>query len=104
MASNPKFNPDSSRLLANNDHALCLLRPTGVVFDFKQSSFKKLSKLVDRLEKDKVLTQKVIRKQDNITAVNRQHPRLQALGEEEVGEGGHSGTQAGRVGLERKCE
>jgi hypothetical protein len=47
-----------------------------VVFDFKQSSYKKLGKLLDKFEKDKVLTQKVIRKQDNISAINRSHPLL----------------------------
>ena len=50
-----------------------------MTFDFKQSKYKKLGKLLDKFEKDKaggagVLTQKVIRKQDHISAVNRSHP------------------------------
>ncbi|KAL4422679.1 hypothetical protein ABPG75_008876 [Micractinium tetrahymenae] len=49
-------------------------RPEGVTFDMKQSKYKKLSKLLDKFEKDKVITQKVVRKQDCITAVNRSHP------------------------------
>jgi translation initiation factor 2D len=50
------------------------LKPQGVFFDFKASKYKKLSKLLDRLEKDKVLTQKQIRKQDHISGVDRSHP------------------------------
>lgn len=50
------------------------LRPEGVTFDFKASTkYKKLSKLLDKFEKDKVLTQKQIRKQDHISAINRSH-------------------------------
>ncbi|GAB4820011.1 hypothetical protein N2152v2_007057 [Parachlorella kessleri] len=52
-------------------------KPEGVVFDFKQSSYKKLGKLLDKFEKEKVLTQKVIRKQDNISAISRSHALLQ---------------------------
>lgn len=51
-------------------------RPDGVVFDFKKSKFKKLSKLLDKLEKDRMLTQKQIRKQDHISAVNRTHQAI----------------------------
>jgi translation initiation factor 2D len=54
-------------------------RPDGVVFDFKKSKFKKLSKLLDKLEKDKMLTQKQIRKQEHITAVNRTHQAIAAF-------------------------
>jgi len=38
------------------------LKLEGLPFDFKQSKYKKLSKLLDALERDKVLTQKNIRK------------------------------------------
>ncbi len=54
------------------------LRPEGVIFDFKASKkYKKLSKLLDVFEKKKVLTTKVIRKQDHISAVDRTHPILE---------------------------
>ncbi|PRW32977.1 Eukaryotic translation initiation factor 2D [Chlorella sorokiniana] len=49
-------------------------KPEGVMLDIKASKYKKLSKLLDKFEKDKVITQKVVRKQDCITAVNRSHP------------------------------
>ncbi|KAI7845764.1 hypothetical protein COHA_000678 [Chlorella ohadii] len=49
-------------------------KPEGVMLDIKASKYKKLSKLLDNFEKDKVITQKVVRKQDCITAVNRSHP------------------------------
>ena len=53
------------------------LRPDGITFDFKTSTkYKKLSKLLDKYEKDKVLTQKQIRKQDHISSVNRSHPLI----------------------------
>ncbi|KAL6769697.1 hypothetical protein ACKKBG_A32020 [Auxenochlorella protothecoides x Auxenochlorella symbiontica] len=51
-------------------------RPPGVTFDLKQSKYKKLSKLLDKFSKDKVITQKVVRKQDTISAVDRNHPQL----------------------------
>lgn len=54
------------------------LRPEGVALDLKASRYKKLSKLLDAFEKDKVMTQKQVRKQDHITAVNRSHPRYLA--------------------------
>ena len=49
-------------------------KPAGVVFDMKASKYKKLGKLLDHFEKLKVLTQKVIRKQDHISALDRTHP------------------------------
>lgn len=45
-----------------------------MTFDLKQSRYKKLSKLLDMFSKDKVITQKVVRKQDTISAVDRNHP------------------------------
>ncbi|EFN52364.1 hypothetical protein CHLNCDRAFT_138791 [Chlorella variabilis] len=49
-------------------------KPEGVMYDMKQSKYKKLGKLLDKFSKDGVITQKVVRKQDCITAVNRSHP------------------------------
>ena len=56
------------------------LRPPGLPsFDFKASTkYKKLSRLLDTFEKDKVITIKQIRKQDHISAVNRFHPLMEA--------------------------
>lgn len=67
------------------------LKPEGVTFDFKQSKYKKLSKLLDAFEKEKVLTQKQIRKQDHISAVHRTHPLL-------AGWKGMPGAQHGAAG------
>lgn len=50
------------------------LKPDGITYDFKKSKYKKLSKLLDKFEKERALTQKQIRKQDHISAVNRDHP------------------------------
>lgn len=76
-------------------------RPDGVTFDFKQSKYKKLGKLLDKFEKDKVggagvLSQKVIRKQDHISAVNRSHPAYLAAAPAAGGDeaGAPSTTQA----------
>ena len=62
------------------------LRPNGVTFDFKASKkYKKLSKLLDKYEKEKVVTVKQIRKQDHVSAVNRTHPLIEGwLGMPEV--------------------
>lgn len=71
-------------------------RPDGVVFDFKKSKFKKLSKLLDKLEKDKMLTQKQIRKQEHITAVNRSHEALAAFEQAQSSEKPKAGKDAGQ--------
>ena len=49
------------------------LRPHGVAFELKKSKYKKLCKLLDYLEEEKLITQKTIRKQEHITAVDRKH-------------------------------
>lgn len=53
-------------------------RRAGRPLDVKKSSFKKLSKLLDAFEKKKVLVQKVVRKQDCISSVNRESPEYLA--------------------------
>ena len=47
------------------------LKPSGITFDLKQTKYKKLSKLLDKFAKDKVITLKNIRKQEHIAAVDR---------------------------------
>ncbi len=42
---------------------LCCCLPAGTMYDLKQSKYKKLGKLLDKFSKDKVITQKVVRKQ-----------------------------------------
>jgi translation initiation factor 2D len=54
---------------------MIVLKPDNVTFDFKKSSFRKLSKLLDVLETDKLITQKNIRKQSHIVSIDRLHPR-----------------------------
>lgn len=54
---------------------MVVLKPDNVTFDFKKSSFRKLSKLLDVLEKDKIIAQKNIRKQSHIVSIDRLHPR-----------------------------
>jgi len=53
------------------------LRPDAITFDFKASKkYKKLSKLLDVFEKEKVLVQKKIRKQDHLFSIDRTHPLI----------------------------
>ncbi|KAK2077792.1 hypothetical protein QBZ16_004640 [Prototheca wickerhamii] len=73
-------------------------KPEGMAFDFKQSRYKKLSKLLDKFTKDKVISQKVVRKQDTISAVDREHPLLrQAAGERRPGGTGAAARPRGRA-------
>lgn len=48
------------------------LKPSGVTFDFKQTKYKKLSKLLDKFAKEKLITLKTIRKQEHIAKVNKE--------------------------------
>jgi translation initiation factor 2D len=53
------------------------LKPENITFDFKASKkYKKLSKLLDVFEKQKVLVQKQIRKQDHLFSIDRTHPLI----------------------------
>ncbi|KAL4514187.1 hypothetical protein Ndes2437B_g04160 [Nannochloris sp. 'desiccata'] len=53
------------------------LRPEGITFDFKASrKYKKLSKLLDVFEIEKVLIRKQIRKQDHLFSIDRTHPLI----------------------------
>lgn len=82
MFSGARYSPQS----AISPPSLTALRRAGMAFDFKQSRYKKLSKLLDKFTKDKVISQKVVRKQDTISAVDREHPLLrQAAGERRPG-------------------
>jgi translation initiation factor 2D len=48
--------------------------PPGVRLDLKKSSFKQLAKLLKKYEKEKLLTVKLVRKQDALAGVDRAHP------------------------------
>ncbi|KAK9814155.1 hypothetical protein WJX72_001321 [[Myrmecia] bisecta] len=49
-------------------------KPAGLMIDIKKSSYKKLSKLLTKFEKEGLLAQKLVHKQDNLASVNRKHP------------------------------
>lgn len=53
----------------------CVLprRPRGVTLDLKRSGFRKQQKLFSLFEKEKVITTKLIHKQENVVAVDRTH-------------------------------
>lgn len=53
----------------------CVLprRPRGVTLDLKRSGFRKQQKLFSLFEKKKVITTKLIHKQENVVAVDRTH-------------------------------
>ena len=70
---------DSSAFYSN-----CMLpsRPRGVDLDFKQSGYKKLSKLIKKMEKRGLIAAKQSKKDDRIMSVNRQHEVYLAFGEE----------------------
>ena len=80
------------------------LKPPGITFDFKHSRFKKLSKLLDKLEKDKVLTQKQIRKQDHIFAIDRTHPLVAEWSGMPGGVGGAGGANGSSRGRRTALE
>ncbi|KDD76084.1 hypothetical protein H632_c363p1 [Helicosporidium sp. ATCC 50920] len=65
---------------ASDFYTKCMVpaNSSGRPLDVKKSSFKKLSKLLDAFEKKKVLVQKVVRKQDCISSVNRESPEYLA--------------------------
>jgi translation initiation factor 2D len=52
------------------------LRPADFAFDFKKSKFKKLSKLLEALEEEKVVSLKQIRKESHIVSVHHDHDLL----------------------------
>ncbi|KAL4852879.1 Eukaryotic translation initiation factor 2D [Chlorella vulgaris] len=73
-------------------------KPEGTMYDLKQSKYKKLGKLLDKFEKDKVITQKVVRKQDCISAVDRSHPAYTSFAGMPGGRAGGGASTSGRGG------
>ena len=52
------------------------LRPADFAFDFKKSRFKKLSKLLEALEEENVVSLKQIRKESHIVSIHHEHELL----------------------------
>lgn len=83
----------------------CMLpsRPPGVDLDIKQSSYKKLSKLIKKMEKRGLISTKQMKqgggKEDHIVAVNRTHEAytlfVESMQTEGTGEDASSGNGAG---------
>ena len=61
----------TSDIMARMSEAAAIL---GVRLDLKKSTFKQLAKLLKKYEKEKVLTTKLVRKQDSLASVERSHP------------------------------
>ena len=90
-----KVKDDQLPMEASAFYSNCMLpsRPPGTEIDMKKTSYKKLSKLIKKMEKRGLITAKQSKKDDRITGVNRTHEVYLLFGEELAVEG--EGQQTG---------